>query len=249
MAKRDSKDKPARPLYQQTADRLGEMLAEKSPGSFLPAEPELAKQMGVSRSTLREAMRLFEARGQVVRRRGVGTYVARPPHVIESGLEVLSSIETLASQIGVDLESSDLDIRERPAGEQESGWLGISADSPIVELTRVIQADGRPVAYFIDCLPREYLAPEDVDDSFTGSVLSLLLERGWPPLDKSQAEITAKAADGDIAAGLGVKPGDVLLHLEARLLAEDGAVVDHSQSYFLPGTFRFSVVRRVQHTA
>lgn len=246
MPKKGKQQKRSRPLYQQTADRLGEMLAEKSPGSFLPAEPELARQLGVSRSTLREAMRLFEARGQVVRRRGVGTYVARPPHVIESGLEVLASIETLAAQIGVELEASDLTVLERPAGEQEAGWLGIDEDSPIVELTRVIETDGRKVAYFIDCLPRQYLAPEDVDGQFTGSVLSLLLERGWPVLEKSQAEISAKAVGGAIAAGLGIKPGDVVLHLEARLLAEDGAVVDHSQSYFLPGTFRFSVVRQVQ---
>lgn len=249
MTKKKTKKKDARPLYQKTADRLGEMLAQKPPGSFLPSEPELAEQMGVSRSTLREAMRLFEARGLIVRRRGVGTYVARPPQVIESGLEELASIESLAAQVGVELEASDLTVAERPAGEVEAGWLGVAEDEPIVELTRVILADGRPVAYFIDCLPREFLAPEDVDESFAGSVLSLLLERGWPKLEKSQAEISAKPAAGEVARGLGVKPGDVLLHLEARLISEEGKVVDHSQSYFTPGTFRFNVVRRVQPTS
>lgn len=249
MADKKRKKSDVRPLYQRTAETLGELLAGKSPGSFLPSEPDLAEQLGVSRSTLREAMRLFEARGVIVRRRGVGTYVVRPPQVIETGLEVLYSIETLASQIGMKLTASDVTVEERPAGPDEAGWLGVSEETPILELTRVIQADGRPVAYFIDRLPRAYLSPEDIDASFRGSVLSLLLERGSPPLDRSHAEITALAAEGEVARGLGVKPGDVLLYLEARLLSEAGEVVDHSQSYFLPGTFRFSVVRRVEPTA
>lgn len=246
MAKKKDKNTDVRPLYQQTADTLGELLAAKSPGSFLPSEPQLAEQLGVSRSTLREAMRLFEARGVIVRRRGVGTYVVRPPQVIETGLEVLSTIETLSSQIGLELTASDVAVAERPAGREEAGWLGVSEETPILELTRVILADGRPVAYFIDRLPRSYLSPEEIDASFGGSVLSLLLERGSPALDRSHAEISAVAAEGEVAQGLGVKPGDVLLFLEARLLSESGDVVDHSQSYFLPGTFRFSIVRRVE---
>jgi GntR family transcriptional regulator len=236
-----------RPLYQQTADALGEILAKASPGTFLPSEPALADQLGVSRSTLREAMRLFEARGMVVRRRGIGTYVARPPAVIESGLEQLANVESLAAQIGVELEACDLEIEERPAQECDASHLMIAVGSPIVELRRVILADGRPVAYFVDCLPRPYLDPTEIDDDFSGSVLRMLLDRTDLQLDRSQAEITALPADSMVADGLGIHPGDVLLYLEARLLAEDGHVVDFSRSYCLPGTFRFHVVRRVQH--
>ncbi len=235
-----------RPLYQQTADRLGELLAVSPPGTFLPSEPALADQFGVSRSTLREALRIFEARGLIVRRRGVGTYVAKPPKVIETGLKILSSIETLASQIGVELEASSLRVDERGANEEEAGQLGLPQGAPIVELSRVIVADDRPVAYFIDRLPREYLSPREVEEDFSGSVLSLLLNRGHPPLDRSLAEISATPADAFVADGLGVHVGDVLLYLEALLYAVGGEVVDHSRSYFLPNTFRFHVVRQVQ---
>ena len=88
MARR-KRVKRTRPLYQKTADALEKMLAGLSPGTFLPSEPDLAKKMGVSRATLREAMRPLEAKGRVVRRQGVGTYVVEPPQVIETGLEVL----------------------------------------------------------------------------------------------------------------------------------------------------------------
>ncbi|MGA9532663.1 MAG: GntR family transcriptional regulator [Anaerolineales bacterium] len=236
-----------RPLYQQTADAIGEILSKASPGTFLPSEPALADQLGVSRSTLREAMRLFEARGLIVRRRGIGTYVVRPPIVIESGLEELSSVETLAAQVGVEVEACDLEIEERPATECDASHLRIAVGTPIVELRRVILADGRPVAYFVDCLPRTHLDPTEVDEHFSGSVLRMLLDRHDLKLDRSQAEITALPADALVASGLSIHPGDVLLYLEACLLAEDGHVVDFSRSYCLPGTFRFHVVRRVQH--
>jgi GntR family transcriptional regulator len=235
-----------RPLYQKIADQLGERLEKTAPGTFLPSEPNLAKEMGVSRSTLREAMRLFEARGMLVRRRGLGTYVARPPQVIETGLEVLSSIESLAGRIGIELEPCDLSIVERSATEEEARQLGLKPGSTIVELARVILAEGRPVAYLVDCLPRQHMSPDEIGDSFQGSVLSLLIRRGEPTLARSVAEISAIPVEASIADGLGVHQGDVCLYLEARLLSEEGEVIDHSRSYFLPGTFRFNIVRRVQ---
>jgi GntR family transcriptional regulator len=245
LATNISNEKDDRPLYQKTAEAVGEMLEEASPGTFLPSEPELAQQLGVSRSTLREALRLFEAQGMIIRRRGVGTYVAKPPQVIESGLEVLSSIDTLAAQIGLEIEARNLEITEKLTDSEAASWLGLPVGSPVIEIKRVIAANGRPVAYFYDCLPSEYLAPEEVDRGFSGSVLSLLLDRGTPALDRSQADITAMPADTQIAHSLGIHPGDVLLFLEARLLAQNGRVVDHSRSYFLPGTFKFHAVRHV----
>ena len=63
---------------------------------------------------MREAMRVFEGRGLIVRRQGVGTVVMRPPRVIETGIEALESIETLAGRIGLEVEMGELALRTRP---------------------------------------------------------------------------------------------------------------------------------------
>jgi GntR family transcriptional regulator len=61
----------------------------------------------------------------------------------------------------------------------------------------------------------------------------------------SRTEINAHPASGEVARAMGIQRGDVLLRFVASLYATDGQVVDYSISYFLPGYFRFHVVRKV----
>ncbi|HET7009498.1 MAG TPA: GntR family transcriptional regulator [Anaerolineales bacterium] len=233
------------PLYQQAAQRLAQILSDTPPNSFLPSEPELARQLGISRATLREAMRTFEEQGLIVRRQGVGTIVTRPPRALDAGLEVLESLETLAARTGLSVEMGELRVEERMPTVDEAGLLELSGDSKVVEVARVILAGGRPVAYLIDVVPRTVLPDEVLTRGFRGSVLDLLLRRGDPELDVSRTEIAATSATADVARALRIQRGDVLLRLEAYLYTRDGRAIDHSWSYFLPGSIRLHVVRRV----
>lgn len=68
-------------LTQQTAQRLyGRIVAEGglAPGDKLPNELELSQELGVSRTTLREAVRMLVAQGVLEVRRGKGTFVSEP---------------------------------------------------------------------------------------------------------------------------------------------------------------------------
>lgn len=214
--------------YARTTAALAELLDQSEPGSYLPSEPALAEQLGVSRATLREAMRSFVDRGWVERRQGVGTYVR--PRVIEAGLEELVSIERLAERIGLRVSMGEMDLTRE--GDQ---WV----------IDRVILAENRPVAYLVDVIDERLLTAAELKGKFRGSVLDLILERGHPQLDFSKTEITAVGAQPEIAERLKVAPGAVLLCLEGKLYDREGKIVDRSQSYFLPETFRFHVLRRV----
>jgi GntR family transcriptional regulator len=72
-----------------------------------------------------------------------------------------------------------------------------------------------------------------------------MLRKDAQKLSKSFTDIQAVAASAEIAKKLEIQRGDVLLLFVARLYDENGIVVDYSSSYFLPGYFRFHVVRRV----
>ncbi len=98
--------------FQRLQSQLAGLIAATTPGERLLSEPELARQLGVSRATLREAMRTFEGQGLIRRRQGVGTFVVDHPNVIDTGLEVLESIETLASRMSLDVSMGDLRVAQ-----------------------------------------------------------------------------------------------------------------------------------------
>jgi GntR family transcriptional regulator len=232
-------------VSQRLHDRLGRIIAAAEPGTRLPSEPELAKDLGVSRATLREAMRTFETQGLIRRKQGSGTYVTHPSAVIESGLEVLESIETLTKRINLEVAVGEGKVEIRQARPEEKKALNLDGDCEVIQVSRVILAENRPAAYLVDTLPKDLLTPDELKNYPVGSVLDFLLQRGTPRLVTSRTEINAVTAPSDLARLLGIQRGDVLLHFNSLLYSDSGRVVDVSQSYFLPGYFRFHVVRRV----
>ena len=230
--------------FQRLQAELSGLIARTPGGQRLPSEPELAKQMGVSRATLREAMRSFETQGRIRRRQGAGTFVVGQVPVIDSGLEVLESLDTMAHRMNLSITVSNLQVEKLLAAQEHANALNVPLDTPLTRVRRVMQADGRPVAYLVDLLSEKILRAENLPESFGGSVLDYLLGRG-EPLTGSRAAISAIGATADVAKALEIQRGDVLLHFSSQLYNASGAIVDYSLTYFIPGYFNFHVVRRV----
>lgn len=235
-------------LPNQTSQYVRELIAngDYQPGQQLPPESDFARQLGISRPTLREALHSLELEGIIFCRHGVGTFVA-PTYgkKLESGLEVLESIERIASRIGLQTSMGKADIEERSASSAELKELGLEIPTQILSASRAILVDNKPVAYLKDILPLEYLRMDDLTDAFHGSVLDMLIRRGKPPLSYSLTKLAAVTADPVLASLLGISPHTPLMRLEARLFSQTNQVVDYSISHFVPGYYDFHVVRRI----
>lgn len=230
--------------FQRLQSDLAALIERTPAGSRLISEPELAKQLGVSRATLREAMRTFETQGLIRRRQGAGTFVVGKVPVMDAGLEVLESLETMARRRNLAITVSDLTIEQVDASEEQSDGLGVELGTCLTRVRRVMRADTRPVAYLIDVLPETVLRINDVPQGFNGSVLDFLIERG-DHLRISRAAISATNATADVAKALEIQRGDVLLRFISQLYTADGRIIDYSTSYFIPGYFNFHVNRQV----
>lgn len=230
--------------FQRLQADLAALIGKATAGQRLPSEPELAKQLGVSRATLREAMRTFETQGLIRRRQGAGTFVVGQVPIIESGLELLESLETMARRLGLEVSVADLRAEQIFADQEHAEVLGIPLAARLTRVRRVIREDDRPVAYLVDTLSEETLRLQDLPSAFKGSVLDFLLERG-DRLTVSRAAISASGATAEVARALEIQRGDVLLQFTSKLYQDDGRVLDYSLSYFIPGYFNFHVVRRV----
>jgi GntR family transcriptional regulator len=237
------------PLSQQVANDIltsieAGNLARPNDG-LLPSEAELSQRYNVSRATVREALSRLEQRGVILRRHGVGTFLNSQRPIIESGLERLESLDTLAHRMGLQTDMVELQIQERQVSVNEAKLLQISESNRILSVSRVIKIGNKRVAYLVDITPVEFLDQQDLDEGFIGSVLDIFLQRGEPVLSHSSTEITIENGSDVVSKKLTLSLGEPLLKLTALLISSDGRVVDYSHSYFVPGFFRFHVVRRI----
>ena len=117
------------PLPDLIAESIRQAIQEGQlkPGEQLPSEPQFAMQLGVSRSTLRDAVRILVDQRLLERRRGVGTFIANNPLInIQEGLESLIGTTELIRNKGY------------TPGTSKNTWEFISASEPIAKVLEVI---------------------------------------------------------------------------------------------------------------
>ncbi len=236
------------PLAQQVLNDItagiesGELL--RSNGQ-LPSEDELGKRFEVSRATVREALSRLEQQGSVTRQHGVGTFASSKALILDSGLEQLESIDTLAHRIGLDTQAGATEIIERPATVSEAERLQVTPGSQVLAVSRQILAADKPVAYLVDVVPTTFLRASDLEPIFKGSVLDVFLQRANPVLSHALTDMLIEPVESNIANRLNLSSKDIIFKLESLLFSRDGHKIDTSLSYFVPGYFRFHVVRRI----
>src|ERR687896_843249 len=110
-------------------------------GDRLPAEPELAAALGVSRATLRDALQSLEEDGFVTREHGAGTFVTFRPR-LRNNLDVNFGVTQLIQAQG--LEPGTTSLRVSTAAPDEDGVekLALAPDDEVVVVERVRTADG-----------------------------------------------------------------------------------------------------------
>jgi GntR family transcriptional regulator len=241
----------SRPLYAQTVDVLYALIQDGTfhAGAPLPAAEVLADQLGVSRSTLREAISYLEMDGLLVRRQGVGTYVAATPGAqVRGGLERLRSFRELAKMAGRRVvEDLDRKVHLVPAGERESHALRLDSGAELVRVQVVEAIEGCRMAYLDSVAP---CVPDLVDletlNAAEGSLLDYLVDYTDVPLAYTRSSLYAIDADEVLASHLQVGSGRSLLHLAETLYTEKGQPVAMSLNYFITDCFSFTINRRIE---
>ncbi|QGM30646.1 UTRA domain-containing protein [Bacillus sp. N3536] len=233
-----------RHLYLQVIDRLKQDIEK---GIFkekekLPSEFELAKLLGVSRATLREALRVLEEENIIVRRHGVGTFVNSKP-VFTSGIEQLSSVSKMIRNAGMEPGTIYLSSMESAASEDDSKRFQCVEDATIVTMERVRTADDEPVVYCVDKVPQDYL-PTDFLIRKEGSIFTALEETGDIRISHAVAYIDPVGYHEVATPTLNCEPETSLLVLKQLHYDENDRVVLYSKNYFRADKFSFHVVRK-----
>lgn len=233
-----------RHLYLQVIDRLKQDIDK---GIFkekekLPSEFELAKSLGVSRATLREALRLLEEENVIIRRHGVGTFVNSKP-IFTSGIEQLSSVSSMIRKAGMEPGTIYLSSMQAIPSEDDILRFQCGDEKSIVTMERVRTANGEPVVYCVDKVPKNYL-PNDFLIREEGSIFTALEESGEIHISYAVTFIDPVGYHEIASPTLNCEPETSLLVLKQLHYDENDRVVLYSKNYFRADKFSFHVVRK-----
>lgn len=234
---------PRKLLADTVRDRILDQILDGSMplGSKLPAEPELCEQHGVSRATIREAVRGLVEEGYLSRAHGSGTFVKFRP-IARHSLERNLSYTELISQAGFQVACTLLEVQPGIPTAEEAERLRINVSESVLRLERVHSADGRPVIYSTAVIPQHIV--EDVDEQgLSGSLFALFDELGYP-VAQGEAILVPVLAGPRHSEVLGIDEGKPLLQITQVDYSTVGDVVMFSREWHVPGVFELTLVRR-----
>jgi GntR family transcriptional regulator len=214
------------------------------PGSQLPTEAELCAMLGVSRTVVREALRVLEDEGLVTRRHGVGTFVRNRP--ILKNLNFNFGITEMIESAGLKAGTSHIALQKEHADTERAEQLRVELGAPLLTVERVRTADERPVVYSLDTFTESLSQKADFDPHrlLTESMYNILQTSLGQVIEYGIARLLPVAAPRPVAEKLMLLPGALTLYIVQTDYTSDDEPVVYSREYHLPDAFDFMVWRR-----
>lgn len=213
-------------------------------GDRIPAETELAAELGVSRTTIRDALSRLENEGVVYRRQGSGTFVNEPGLQIKTRLEEIWSYEAVLEAHGYAPATRILDANTAPAGADLVSVLHLEPDAPVVTVRKLFLEDEEPVILAINQVPAATIAEPYADDDWKLPIFEFLAAFGRQQLVYYLSEIVPLVAGDELARTLHVEPGAALLSFDELGYSEDNTPLLRTRSYFRDDLLRLRFIRR-----
>jgi GntR family histidine utilization transcriptional repressor len=232
---------PARPLHQRIRSDLEAKILSGhwAPGRRIPFEHELIATYGCARMTVNRALTELVRAGLIERRRRAGSFVARPraQSAVLAIPDLKAEIDGRGERYGYTL----LSRRRRSAGAKDQEELGVPRGTPVLALTCLHLAEGRPLALESRVLNLSAVPEAEQTDFTSVPPGSWLLEH--VPWTEAEHRITATAADRATAHRLGLSLGSACLVVE-RHTWRSGEPITAVRQVF-PGD-RYHLVARFQ---
>lgn len=236
-----------RPLFTAVRVEIENLIKQGvyPPGMQLPSEEALARQLGVSRVTLREALRVLEEDGVLSRRRGIGTFIneSLPPIVVY--LERNLGISELLQSAEQERQVSDMNVSWEEADSFVAGRLRIAEGAPTMCVERIISTRGRPIVYTRDIIPGWVIGHNRLrENELSGSLYQFLTEACGQQLIGGTARVSPVKASDAVSAKLNVAHNTLLMVIDQEDWNRDDKLILYSREYYVSQFFDFRVHRR-----
>jgi len=231
------------PLHAQVEELLRNLieLPQYKNGEFLPREVDLARQLGVSRNTIRQATNKLEYEGLIVRKKGFGTKVAEK--TVTTQLDNWHSFTQEMNDKGIAFTNYLIDAQWEEASEKIARFFNIPEQTQVVKLARLRGDKNGPFVYFESFFhPRLGINP---DEDFSQPLYELLEHKFKTPVSTSREQISAQRATTAIAQLLKTEKGEPILLRERFVLDPGNRPVEYNIGFYVAEKFTYSIeIRR-----
>jgi len=209
----------------------------------IPPETELANDLGVSRTTVRDALSRLEHEGTIYRRQGAGTFVNEQGLQIKSRLEEIWSYEQVLEDHGYVPSIRVLAESEMLADVETADALGLDEGDAVLVIEKLFLEDEDPVILTINRIPRRILTDTGYDVGAT-PVYEFLEDHCNRTLGYYLSEIIPVSLDKDMAVKLGVAIGTLAISFDEIGFDQNNEPIVRATSYFRDDLIRFRLIRR-----
>jgi len=240
MLKRDHR---VVPLYYQVEHVIRQRITsgEYAPGSQIPSENELSREMGVSRVTVREALRELVRDNMLVKVQGKGTFVAQHPSTGLPAMKFTGFLEELYDQVQK-VSVKEVEISRVPVTDELRKLLKLDpAESELFRIKRLRHVNDAPYAFTINFLPVEIGQQIREKELLRVPLLWILQEELKIPITRAHETVEAAAADPEVAERLDIPLLSPVMHVKRVMYTEPDRPLELVESYYRADRYQYSV--------
>ena len=211
----------------------------------IPSETDLANELGVSRTTIRDALSRLELEGAIYRKQGAGTFVNEAGLQIHTRLEEIWGYETMLEDHGYAPSVRIIRVEEQPVEAKIAKDLNLEADDTVLVVHKLFLADDNPVIASINHIPAQIIDTPYSNDDFRRPIYQFLSEFSQQHLAYYLSEIVPLIAPLWLVETLHLpKPETALISFEEVGYNQDNQQIIKSYSYFRDDLLRLRLIRR-----
>ena len=231
--------KSAVPLHAQVENLLRELIAsdDYKNGKLLPNEINFAKQLGISRNTVRQATNKLVYEGLLVRKKGVGTKAA--DQSVDTRINNWLSFTQEMQSKGIQIKNYEIITEWVEASEEIAAFFRIPEGKKILKMSRLRGRQEYPFVYFISYFHPMVGLTGNEDFS---KPLYEILEKEYSVIAKtSKEEISARAADKFLATKLNINTGDAILKRKRFVFDPGSRPIEYNIGYYRADSFVYKI--------
>lgn len=232
-----------KPMYRQIADALREKITagELKPGDALPTESSLQEAFGVSRVTVRQALKRLTEEQIVESIQGSGTYV-KEERVNYDIYQLTGFYEKLADRnVETHSEVSIFEVLKADAKLAEK--LALSQDDRVWHVKRVRFIKQKPVNLEETWMPLA-LFPDLTWEVMENSKYYYIEQVKKMTIDRSEQELVPVMPSEEAIAALALDPAKPILEKVSRGFLKDGRPFEYSRNVFNTDDYKFTLVAK-----